>query len=210
MRLNPTFAEEERLWRKGYRLIAGIDEVGRGPLAGPVAAAAVILPPYCTFPWLAEVRESKQLSPSKRERLAECIQREAVAVGIGTAPPEIIDSEGIVEATRMAMGAAIARLTPSPEWLLIDALQLPALPLPQTSLIKGDARSFTIAAASIVAKVYRDNLMIEYDRIYPGYGFSQHKGYPTPQHLARLERLGCCPIHRKSFSPIVRAGGPHE
>lgn len=206
----PTFAEEERLWRSGYRLIAGIDEVGRGPLAGPVVAAAVILPPHSAFPWLAEVRDSKQLSPAKREHLSETILRDAIGVGIGAAPPKIIDSEGIIEATRIAMGAAVARLTPPPEWLLIDAMQLPALPLPQTSLIKGDARSFSIAAASIVAKVHRDRLMIEYDRLYPGYGFSRHKGYPTPQHLARLRALGCCPIHRRSFSPIARAGGRHE
>lgn len=210
MRQIPTFAEEERLWKSGYRLIAGIDEVGRGPLAGPVVAAAVILPPYSTFPWLAEVRDSKQLSPASRERLSEHILKEAVSVGIGTAPPETIDSHGIVEATRIAMSAAVAQLTLPPDWLLIDAMELPAIPLPQTSLIKGDARSFSIAAASIVAKVYRDHLMIAYDRDYPGYGFSRHKGYPTPQHLARLETLGCCPIHRMSFAPVVRVRRHHE
>ncbi len=210
MRQIPTFTEEERLWKTGHRLIAGIDEVGRGPLAGPVVAAAVILPPYSAFPWLAKVRDSKQLSAAARERLSKCILKEALSVGIGMAPPETIDSDGIVEATRIAMHAAVAQLAFPPDWLLIDAVRLPAIPLPQISLIKGDARSLSIASASIVAKVYRDKLMLEYDRMYPGYGFARNKGYPTPEHLACLETLGCCPIHRRSFAPVVRARGHHE
>ncbi|MBM3131595.1 MAG: ribonuclease HII [Chloroflexi bacterium] len=202
MRQTPTFTQEEYLWRKGYRLVAGIDEVGRGPLAGPVVAAAVILSSQASPPWLSQVRDSKQLSPAKREHLAMCIRKDAVAVGIGTASHEEIDSQGIVGATRAAMCSAVARLARRPEWLLIDAVRLPQLPIPQTSLIKGDALCLSIAAASIVAKVHRDRLMEEYDRLYPGYGFGQHKGYPTSEHLTRLDELGSCPIHRRSFAPV--------
>ena len=203
----PTFDEERRLEAQGYHLIAGIDEVGRGALAGPVVAAAVILPisrgSSRTAPtWLSSVRDSKQLSPKKRESLFEKIQAGAIAVGVGMVSPEEIDAYGIVKATRQAMCLAVKQLPTPPDFLLIDALTLPQIPLPQRGIIHGDQLSFSIACASIIAKVTRDRYMIELDRIYPGYGLARHKGYATPQHLLNLRQSGPCPIHRRSFAPV--------
>jgi len=198
---SPTFIEEERLWQQGY-LVAGIDEVGRGPLAGPVVAAAVILTPASRLSWLLQLRDSKRLAPRKREFLSSCIQREALAVGVGVVPPETIDGRGIVVATRLAMRLAVEELTRSPDFLLIDWITVPELDIPQRSITRGDNLSRSIAAASIVAKVHRDRMMIEYDGLYSGYGFARNKGYPTTEHLAKLRRLGCCPIHRASFAPV--------
>ncbi len=202
MNQSPSFIEEERLWQQGYQLVAGIDEVGRGPLAGPVVAAAVILSPESRLPWLREVRDSKRLAPRKREFLSSCIQREALAVGVGVVPPETIDSCGIVAATRLAMRLAVEGLACSPDFLLIDWITMAELDIPQRSITRGDNLSRSIAAASIVAKVHRDRLMMEYDGLYCGYGFARNKGYPTTEHLAKLRRLGCCPIHRASFAPV--------
>jgi len=199
---SPTFIEEERLWQQGYQLVAGIDEVGRGPLAGPVVAAAVILTPASRLSWLLQLRDSKRLAPRKREFLSSCIQREALAVGVGVVPPETIDGRGIVAATRLAMRLAVEELARSPDFLLIDWITVPELDIPQRSITRGDNLSRSIAAASIVAKVHRDRLMIEYDGLYSGYGFARNKGYPTTEHLAKLRRLGCCPIHRASFAPV--------
>jgi len=199
---SPTFIEEERLWQQGYQLVAGIDEVGRGPLAGPVVAAAVILTPASRLSWLLQLRDSKRLAPRKREFLSSCIQREALAVGVGVVPPETIDGRGIVAATRLAMRLAVEKLARSPDFLLIDWITVPELDIPQRSITRGDNLSRSIAAASIVAKVHRDRLMIEYDGLYSGYGFARNKGYPTTEHLAKLRRLGCCPIHRASFAPV--------
>jgi len=200
----PTFIEEEKLWRQGRKLVAGIDEVGRGPLAGPVVAAAVILSPQKNSSWLNQVRDSKKLAPKKREFLSSCIHREAIAIGIGMATHEEIDLHGIVNATRLAMCSAVAKLVRRPDSLLIDAVTLPKLTIPQKSIIRGDNISLSIAAASIVAKVYRDRLMIEYDELYPGYDFAGNKGYPTAGHRAKLQELGICPIHRRSFAPVKR------
>ena len=217
MSQSPSFIEEERLWQQGYRLVAGIDEVGRGPLAGPVVAAAVILSPESRLSWLLQVRDSKRLAPRKREFLSSCIQREALAVGVGVVPPDTIDACGIVAATRLAMRLAVEKLAPepcqglarplssqgqAPDFLLIDWITMPELDIPQRSITRGDNLSRSIAAASIVAKVCRDRLMMEYDSLYPGYGFARNKGYPTTEHLAKLRRLGCCPIHRASFAPV--------
>lgn len=171
-------------------------------MAGPVVAAAVVLSPEARPSWLTEVRDSKQMSPGRREFVAAEILRDAVAVGVGVISPREIDLLGIVTATRSAMRAALDNLHCLPEWLLIDAMDLRDVRIPQRSIIKGDCRCLSIAAASIVAKVHRDRLMIEYDRLYPGYGFAQHKGYGTASHLARLARLGRCPIHRMSFAPL--------
>ncbi|MCL0099113.1 ribonuclease HII [Dehalococcoidia bacterium] len=202
MSQSPSFIEEERLWQQGYRLVAGIDEVGRGPLAGPVVAATVILSPESRLSWLHQVRDSKRLAPRKREFLSSCIQREALAVGVGVVPPETIDACGIVAATRLAMRLAVEKLAQSPDFLLIDWITMPELDIPQRSITRGDNFSRSIAAASIVAKVHRDRLMMEYDSLYSGYGFARNKGYPTIEHLAKLRRLGCCPIHRASFAPV--------
>jgi ribonuclease HII len=198
----PTFIYEEDLWAQGADLVAGVDEVGRGPLAGPVVAAAVLLPPCCRFPWLAGVRDSKALSPARREELAGCISEDALAIALGTMPHDLVDAIGIVEATRRAMLAALAELSSEPEFVLIDALSLPRCSLPHRPIIHGDGLSLSIACASIVAKVARDELMLEADGRFSGYGFVRNKGYATREHLDALTRLGPCPIHRRTFAPV--------
>ena len=202
MREPPTFVHEEDLWAQGAEAVAGVDEVGRGPLAGPVTAAAVLLPPRSCFPWLAHVRDSKVLSPTRREELAERICRDAIAVGVGMVRHDLVDSLGIMEATRRAMLAALAELSAEPDFLLIDAVHLPQYPLSQRPLIHGDGLSRSIACASIVAKVARDQLMREADSRFSGYGFARNKGYATREHLEALARLGPCPIHRRTFAPV--------
>ena len=198
----PSLAEEKILAAQGYRYIAGIDEAGCGALAGPVVAAAVILPNPIDASWLDQIRDSKQLTPDRRELLFCHINEIAISVGIGTVPHEIIDTQGLTKARRLAMKLAIDQLSPPPESLLIDYMLLPEIPLPQKGIINGDSLCFSIACASIVAKVTRDRLMIELDKIYPGYGLARHKGYGTKEHLACLRRLGPCPIHRQSFKPV--------
>jgi ribonuclease HII len=198
----PSFIEEELLEAQGYHFIAGIDEAGRGALAGPVVAAAVILPRPIDASWLAEVRDSKQLTPAKRDLLFHYIREIAVSIGIGSVPHYLVDKNGIIRATHLAMKQAVDQLSPSPESLLIDYMCLPEIRLPQKGITDGDNLCFSIACASIIAKVARDQLMIAFDRIYPGYGLAQHKGYGTREHLACLSRLGPCPIHRRTFSPV--------
>jgi ribonuclease HII len=198
----PSFIEEELLEAQGYQLIAGIDEAGRGALAGPVVAAAVILPHKVGAPWLAEVKDSKQLTPTKRELLFHRIHEIAISIGIGLAPHSLVDKKGIIRATHLAMKQAINQLSPSPQSLLIDYMRLPGVRLPQKGITNGDNLCFSIACASIIAKVARDQLMVAFDRIYPGYGLAQHKGYGTREHFACLSRLGPCPIHRQSFRPV--------
>ena len=187
---------------QGCRIIAGVDEVGRGALAGPVVAAAVILPCNMNTDWMDQVRDSKQLSPAVRELMCGYIRDIAISIGIGISSHEVIDARGIITATRLAMKSAVDQLSPAPQHLLIDYLKLPEVPLPQKGIICGDSLCFSIACASIVAKVVRDRLMVELDGVYPGYGLAQHKGYGTEGHLARLHHLGPCPIHRRSFQPL--------
>ncbi len=167
-----------------------------------MVAAAVILPRHLAAPWLSSIRDSKQLSPAKRQLLFHQIHTIAVATGIGSAGYEVIDAQGIIKATRLAMKLATDQLAPSAEALLIDYMHLPEVDLPQKGITKGDSRCFSIACASIIAKVTRDHLMVELDRAYPGYGLAQHKGYGTREHLACLCRLGPSPIHRHSFKPV--------
>ena len=198
----PSFAEEKMLKAQGYHHIAGIDEAGRGALAGPVVAAAVILPCHVDTPWLIQVKDSKQLSPARREVLFHHIHKIAISIGIGMAPNEVIDAQGLIKATRLAMKLAIDQLSPPPQSLLIDYMLLPEVPLPQKGITNGDSLCLSIACASIMAKVARDRLMIGLDKIYPGYGLAQHKGYGTKEHLACLRRLGPSPIHRRSFRPV--------
>ncbi len=198
----PSFAEEKDLEAQGYRLIAGVDEVGRGALAGPVVAAAVILPCNLNTQWLGEVRESKQLTSARREFFSQHLQEIAISIGTGVSSHEIIDTQGIIKATRSAMKQAIDQLSPAPQCLLIDYMRLPESPLHQKGIKNGDSLCFSIACASIVAKVARDHLMAELDKIYPGYGLAAHKGYGTREHLACLRRLGPSPIHRRSFQPL--------
>jgi len=205
MSVKPTFAEEKRLIARGYKLIAGVDEAGRGALAGPVVAAAVILPTRLRASWTKEVRDSKLLRPVNRETLFTHIKELAISVGVGTVSYEIIDKEGIARATQLAMKIAVEQLSPRPETLLIDFMLLPDVPLPQKGVLEGDSVCFSIACASIIAKVTRDHLMIEFDHTYPGYGLANHKGYGTREHLECLCQLGPCPIHRCSFYPVSDA-----
>ncbi|MEE8413904.1 MAG: ribonuclease HII [Dehalococcoidales bacterium] len=198
----PSFAEERVLEEQGYRFVAGIDEVGRGALAGPVAAAAVILPQRLNVPWLSLVRDSKQLTPLKREFLFHHIHKAAVAIGVGLVSPTIIDSRGIIWATRLAMKRAVKQLSPGPDFLLIDYLRLPGIRLPQKGITYGDSLCLSIACASIVAKVTRDQLMVKLDKTHKGYGMARHKGYGTEEHLTCLGRLGPSPVHRWTFRPV--------
>lgn len=198
LRLEKMLAYEKELYTQGIHLIAGVDEVGRGPLAGPVVAAAVILPKACKIPGL---NDSKKIPKSKHKEIYEAVLQEAIAIGIGVKDNHVIDQVNIYEATKLAMMEAIGQLEPQPQHLLIDAMRLD-LPISQTSIIKGDANSLSIAAASIVAKVTRDQMMEEFDREYPGYDFAQNAGYGTANHLAGLDQLGVTPIHRRSFEPI--------
>ncbi len=197
--------EEMTLYAQGYRLIAGLDEAGRGSWAGPVVAGAVILP--LNVPDLRTrlegVRDSKQLRPQERERFYDLIRATALAVNVGSVSAAHIDERGIAPATRRAMSLALAGLSLSPDFLLIDFLRLPTVDTPQRGITKGDALSLSIAAASIVAKVTRDRLMVELEDEYPGYGFARHKGYGTPQHQAALAHLGPSPIHRFSYAPVA-------
>jgi ribonuclease HII len=198
----PSFIEEEELLARGIRLIAGVDEVGRGSIAGPVVAAAVIMPDGFKAPWLDEVRDSKQLRPTKREILADHIRKTAISFGVGAVSHKLIDTLGIVRASRLAMKQAISRLSPGPEHLLIDYLYLPEVSLPQKGITDGDCRCFSIACASIVAKVARDQMMVRLDRLFSGYRLAENKGYCTEGHLAGLSRLGPSPIHRRTFQPV--------
>ncbi|MBI4234639.1 MAG: ribonuclease HII [Chloroflexi bacterium] len=200
----PTWQEEGVLQSHGYLRVAGVDEVGRGPLAGPVMAAAVVLPRGLKAPWLLRVRDSKVVSPREREYLDSRLREAALAFGIGMAGPEEIDRLGIVEATRRAMRGAVASLRPAADALLIDAVALPEAGLPFRAIVHGDVLCVSIAAASIIAKVARDRLMIELDARFPGYGLARHKGYPTAAHREALARLGPTPIHRHSFLPVRR------
>ena len=179
-----------------YSLICGIDEAGRGPLAGPVVAGAVILPKDCEILYL---NDSKKLSPAKREALYEEIMEKAEAVGVGMASPARIDEINILQATYEAMREAVYNLGVTPELLLNDAVTIPDVSIPQVPIIKGDAKSVSIAAASIIAKVTRDRLMVQYDEILPGYGFARHKGYGSKDHMEAIRRLGPTPIHRQTF-----------
>ena len=197
-RLEGMLAYEKECYARGMELIAGVDEVGRGPLAGPVVAAAVILPKGCK---ISGLNDSKKIPKSKHKEIYEAVLQNAIAIGIGVKDNHVIDQVNIYEATKLAMMEAIGQLEPQPQHLLIDAMRLD-LPIPQTSIIKGDANSLSIAAASIVAKVTRDQMMEEFDKEYPGYDFAQNAGYGTAKHLAGLEQLGVTPIHRLSFEPV--------
>lgn len=201
--LNPTLEEEMALLSQGYAFIAGLDEAGRGCLAGPVVAAAVILPlsEEIALP-LTGVRDSKQMTPLARERFFDVIHQHALAIGVGVGSVELIDARNILQATKLAMKEALAQLSPVPQALLLDALLLRDISLPQRSIIKGDTRCLSIAAASVIAKVTRDRLMRQLHQEYPAYGFDRHKGYGTPEHLAALQAHGATPHHRQSFAPV--------
>jgi len=190
---------EQQAASRGYRMIAGIDEAGRGALCGPVVAAAVILPPGLA---ISGVDDSKKLSPKERELLFDLIMSQALSVGVGMGGPELIDSINILQATRYAMVAAVQHLSPQPDLLLIDGITTIDSPIPQKTIKKGDSLSLSIAAASIIAKVSRDRLMRELDILHPGYGFASHKGYGCSSHMEAIRLLGPTIVHRKTFAGV--------
>ncbi|MDP4125655.1 MAG: ribonuclease HII [Bacillota bacterium] len=204
-RIELLLVEEKKLWKKGYMFLAGIDEAGRGPLAGPVVAAACILPALFDLPGL---NDSKLLTESKREKLYNQIRAQAIDFAIGSAEPAEIDALNILQATKLSMKRAIEGMTVRPHFLLIDAVELSAVNLPQLPLVGGDHLSASIAAASILAKVTRDRLMVELNALYPEYSFSKNKGYGTSEHMKVLRRLGPCPLHRRSFAPVKQGYTP--
>ena len=200
-------AHERELWQKGLKLVAGVDEAGCGPLAGPVVAAAVVFP--CGWSEtgldgrLRGLNDSKQLTEEQREKYYAILTTHAdIRWAVASVDVEMIDRINILQAAHRAMNLALAQLQPPPEHVLVDGRRVKTMPIPHTALVEGDARSYSIAGASVIAKVTRDRMMREFDRLYPGYGFAEHKGYGTPQHLAAIEALGPCPIHRRSFSPF--------
>ncbi len=208
---NPTTQDrlefERDLWSRGFTLVAGVDEAGRGPLAGPVVAAAVILP--CTWAnggfdaRLVDLNDSKQLTEAQRENFFQILTTHPdLRYAIAIVDAATIDRINILQATHRAMNEALAQLQPQPQHVLVDGRPVKSMKLPQTALVKGDSRSYSIAAASVLAKVTRDRMMREFDAKFPGYGFSIHKGYGVPQHLAAIAKLGPCPIHRMSFAPL--------
>jgi len=191
------------LRQHGYSLIAGVDEAGRGPLAGPVVAAAVILEPMDKVPTFFEkLTDSKKLTEKQREKFYVVIQQKAISVGVGMQTNREIDETNILKATLKAMSQAIFSLVPLPDYVIVDGNRKPSVDIPCSAIIKGDNLSLSIAAASVIAKVTRDQLMCEYHKIYPQYGFDQHKGYPTRQHKNAIARFGPCEIHRRSFKLI--------
>lgn len=198
-RLKRMWAYEQACREQGYHCIAGVDEAGRGPLAGPVVAAAVILPP--DFP-VEQLNDSKQLSATTRQLLRQRIEEKALSVGIGMVHAEEIDRINILQATYQAMRLAVQNSAVTPDHLLIDAVKIPDLSIPQTAIVKGDSLSHSIAAASIIAKTTRDDWMKQQAEQYPQYGFESHMGYPTPEHLASLQKYGPSPLHRRSFAPV--------
>jgi ribonuclease HII len=195
----PTFDEENQFQADGFKRTAGVDEVGRGCLAGPVVASAVILPNKPQLSWLPDVRDSKMLSARQRERLFTCIEDSAIAIGIGTVSHDIIDNIGIAAASKLAMKQAIERLSPAADSLIIDFVKLDDVLLPQKSIVHGDALCCSIACASVIAKVTRDQMMLALDTQYPGYGLCHNKGYGTREHWRCIEEKGISPIHRRSF-----------
>jgi ribonuclease HII len=202
MSKRPDLRYERRLWKIGIQAVAGVDEAGVGPMAGPVVAAAVIFAPE-TF--IRGVHDSKQLTPEQRDELIGPIRERALTIGVGIAEVDEIDRLNIYWATMKASERALAALSRVPEHVLVDGRAIPGLELPQTRIVGGDRKSFCIAAASIVAKVTRDRIMRDYEERFPGYGFASHKGYCTPDHFETLDRLGPSPIHRRSFAPVIAA-----
>ena len=202
MPLDPDDAFECEAWTRGFRRVAGVDEAGRGPLAGPVVAAAVVLPRRCRLDGL---RDSILLSERQREHVYAQLLTAAVDIGVGVVDAGVIDALNILEATRLAMVQAVRHLTPCPDYLLLDAVVLPGMAVEQRAVIKGDRLCRSIAAASIVAKVLRDRLMVRAHVRYPQYGFLAHKGYGTAEHLRQLQRYGPCDLHRRSFAPVREA-----
>lgn len=199
---HPDRKEESALFSAGYIRIAGVDEAGRGALAGPVVAAAVILPQGARFKWLALIKDSKLLREDVREYIMKKVRRAGIEVGVGVVEPSVIDDVNILNATKKAMRLAIEQLRQPPDYVLIDAIVLPRLRIPQKGIIKGDRTCLAISCASVVAKVARDHIMVELDAKYPEYGFANHKGYGTREHFDSLQKNGASEVHRQTFGPV--------
>ena len=208
----PDFSLESAVYGQGFSLVAGVDEVGRGPLAGPVVAAAVIFPPDMTGyePWLEALDDSKRLSATQRVRAVELVEEHALAIGVAQLGPDEVDNLGIGQACIRAMLQAVESLPLDPAYLLLDYVPLRECPVPFQTVVRGDTLSYSIAAASNVAKVARDRMMLEANEIYPGYSFDRNKGYGTAQHLAQLRERGPCQIHRRSFRPVRESLGVRQ
>ena len=206
MAIIPNYNEEQDLFNRGFRNICGVDEVGRGCLAGPLMAGAVILPRDFSLNTLSKVRDSKMLSAKSRSFLHQEIMKLTEFVGIGVVDAEEIDELGINPANNLAMIRSVQTLPVEPDFILVDGVRISGISIPSKSIIKGDSKCLSIACASIVAKVVRDTIMVEFDKIYPEYGFEANKGYGTKIHIEALRRHGPCPIHRKSFSPVNKIG----
>ena len=208
----PDFSLENSVYGQGFSLVAGVDEVGRGPLAGPVVAAAVIFPPDLTGrePWLEALDDSKRLSPTQRDRAVEVVEAHALAIAVAQVGPDAVDSLGIGQASIQAMLQAVENLPLDPAYLLLDYVPLRECPIPFQTIVRGDKLSYSIAAASNVAKVARDRMMREANEVYPGYSFDRNKGYGTAQHLAQLRERGPCQIHRRSFRPVRESLGGRQ
>jgi ribonuclease HII len=196
------FKEEHLCEQQGYQLVAGVDEVGRGCLAGPVVAAAVIMPRDKCPSWFKKVKDSKLLTPEQRESLSPLIHEKAISIGTGVVYSDFIDTEGMTRSVRLAMSKAIENLLPQPDFILVDYLTIPGLQVPQKGVVDGDTLCFSIACASIIAKVFRDRMMAELAQKYPGYGLAQNKGYGTEEHIVCLRKLGPSAIHRHLFRPV--------
>ena len=201
----PTWEWEQRAWAEGWESVAGVDEAGRGPLAGPVVAAAAVLPPHLELPGL---RDSKCLAEPEREQLYARVTEVALCWSVAAASPAEIDEHNILRATHLAMARALAGLLSPPHGALVDGLPVSGLPCPHRAVVKGDAQIISIAAAAILAKVTRDRLMLELDLTHPGYGLARHKGYGTREHLRALRKLGPSPCHRRSFRPVAESATP--
>ncbi len=202
----PNLRNEKRLWKKGHKKIAGLDEAGRGPLSGPVTAAAVMIKPICgKFVKIREIKDSKKLSPRKREKLYRIlINHPQIEWGIGRVSERVIDKINILEATKLAMEKAIRKLKKRPDFLILDGNLKINLKIPQKSIKRADEKVFSCSCSSIIAKVCRDRIMQRYHKKYPQYGFDKHKGYPTKYHFKTLKKYGPCKIHRKSFKPVMK------
>jgi ribonuclease HII len=198
----PNRYEEDALLSAGYRRIAGVDEAGRGALAGPVVAATVVLPDNAAYGWLDMVRDSKLLHKSMREKILDLMHEAGIEIGIGVVSPQVIDNINILNATKKAMKLALAHLANPPDYILTDYVRLPGLRIPQKNITRGDLLCLSISCASVVAKVTRDHMMLELDTKYPRYKFANHKGYGTSEHLECLERYGACKVHRFTFGPV--------
>ncbi len=198
----PTFLEEQKLWNSGYKFIAGLDEVGRGTIAGPVVTGIVVLPETLSGEWVSHINDSKRMTPKRRQYVLGHLQDSAIALQTGISSVEEVDQLGIVEAVQLAMKRSVCSIPITPQFLLMDAFELNGIDIPQKAIVKGDSLSMSIAAASILAKETRDSLMVGLHEKFPEYGFDSHKGYGTKKHIEALKLYGPCPLHRKTFRPV--------